>query len=208
MVHLKQVRFTIDPTKTDAASYCITDGNGPELGEPLWYQSYDYDQFKGGARRLCREARQKEHRFEEMFSKGLESTSNKDLKNWTVKFPSLRGLEQWASLRHGQKRRIQQQRTISSVLQAQRMLQNVSDADTVVTSLARISQEHSESAKVLAILLGNADEYAVAHIDGISRSRRKKTQSYLSYKCFDQPHASIPEIYQPGIKFIPLGRRR
>ena len=202
MVQLKQVRFTLNHTEIEVTSNNITEGNGPELDEPLWYQRNDYDQFKEGARRLCRDSRQKEYRLEEMFSKGLQSTSNKDLKNWTVKFPFLRGLEQWASLRHGQKRQMQQQQTIFSVLQAQRLLQNISDADTLMTSLARISQEHSESAKNLAMLLGNADEYAEAHIDRTSRARWKQTQSSPSNKCIEQPHATILEIYHPGIKVI------
>jgi hypothetical protein len=121
----KQVRFSafVDKIVFEALEISADEStSGQERGgkSQLWYQRYEYQRFKLASLQLCRGARQEHGNcFEQTFCQGPMSPSNMVFKDLARKFPYLRGLEQWVSLRYGRERENQRRKTIYSVLKTQ-----------------------------------------------------------------------------------------
>lgn len=125
----------------------------------LWYNHFDFRNFKQIARLICRES--KGSTFAVLLSDGY-SCSQQLLDLWAVHGRSQRGLEHALVPSHGNQRRINRRINCNAVIDAQDRLQSAgANFEDSAEIISKIASKLSSPARDFATRMGLADQRAI-----------------------------------------------
>lgn len=171
----KSVRF--DPRVTGVCIPLLSELSQEEI-DHLWYNKFDFRNFKQIARLICRES--KGSTFAVLLGDSYQC-SQELLDLWAVHGRSQRGLEHGLVTAHGNQRKANRLRNRDAVIDTQHRLQNNGvDIEAAAELISEVACKISEPATEFAARMGLADQRAIYNRQ-VAPSRRRQS-SYIPRK--------------------------
>eukprot|EP00545_Synedropsis_sp_CCMP1620_P007963 CAMPEP_0119024548 /NCGR_PEP_ID=MMETSP1176-20130426/32088_1 /TAXON_ID=265551 /ORGANISM="Synedropsis recta cf, Strain CCMP1620" /LENGTH=213 /DNA_ID=CAMNT_0006979875 /DNA_START=23 /DNA_END=664 /DNA_ORIENTATION=+ len=155
--------------------YCIpllSEISQEEINQ-LWYNKFDFRNFKQIARLICRESRGST--FAVLLSDSY-ACSQELLDLWAVHGRSQRGLEHALVSAHGNQRKANRRRSCEAVIDTQDRLQHAGvDDEQVAELISQIASKISEPAREFASRMGLADQRSIYNCQVAPLGRRQSS---------------------------------